>query len=100
MRAAAVIIVLLCGCLKEEPPVNARRLFEGRDVDRPFFTNIEEELWVQLDVRTAPASGSRGATSDVWLVNWESGEKRMIGQNRSALLVIQARRVRESSRPG
>lgn len=81
---SVIASVALAGCLREQAPVdNGRSLHRGRDIERPAFVVIDEQPWVQYDVRISAAVGRRGGVSDLWLVSWDEGVKRRLIENRS-----------------
>ena len=89
-RARLVILILASSglgswaCLPEDPPVEGRLLRAGVGLLRPEFRYLDQEPWVQFEVRQSRADGERAARSSVHLVNWrDPGQHRVLLESRS-----------------
>jgi hypothetical protein len=67
--------------LPEGRPVEGRHLFEGRNVEKPSFVGIDKVAYVMFQERTATALPPRSAVYNLWLVNYETGERRLVLSN-------------------
>ncbi len=91
LRLAGLLLAGVCGsaCLQEDPSIlgygilAGRQAFSGRQIERPTFKIVDGRPHLWLEERTAlPSVGLRG-TSNVWLVDWETAEKRQLLANKS-----------------
>jgi hypothetical protein len=80
MRRGGLLTVLLAvgGCLPEGRPVDGRQLFAGRNVERPGFVSIDKVAYVTFQERTATAVPPRSAVYNLWIVGYETGDKRLL----------------------
>src|SRR6185436_9787921 len=74
----------LGACLPEGRPVDGRQLFSSRNVEHPGFVSIDKVAWVMFHERTSPAIPPREAVYNLWIVRYDTGEKRLVLQNVSA----------------
>src|SRR5688500_709287 len=77
----ALLAVVAAGCLKEGEPPEGRQLFVGRNVEKPAFIGIDKVPYVMFQVRKTPAQPPRSAAYELWLVNYETGETRLLLEN-------------------
>src|SRR3954469_25945268 len=75
------LAVPLAACLPEGRPVDGRQLFAGRDVEKPVFVGIDKVAYVTFQERTSTALPPRSAVYNLWIVNYETGEKRLLQSN-------------------
>jgi len=73
--------IAAAGCLQDGGAPDGRQLFAGRFVEKPSFLAIDKVPHVLFQVRTTPAMPPRSAVHEHWLVNYESGEKRLLVAN-------------------
>jgi hypothetical protein len=76
--------LMVTACLPEGRPVEGRQLFAGRNVERPGFVGIDKVPYVLFQERTSTALPPRSAVYNLWIVNYETGEQRLLVQNVSA----------------
>jgi hypothetical protein len=72
------LAVLLAACLPEGRPVEGRQLFAGRNVEKPTFVGIDKVAYVTFEERTATAVPPRAAVYNLWIVNYETAERRLV----------------------
>jgi hypothetical protein len=85
MRRRCLLPVLLAvaavGCLPEGRPVEGRQLFASRNVEKPSFLGIDKVAYVMFQERIATALPPRSAVYNLWLVNYETAERRLLLSN-------------------
>lgn len=73
--------IAAAGCLKEGRAPDGRQLFAGRYVERPSFLAIDKVPHVLFQVRTTAAQAPRSAVHQHWLVNYDTGARRLLVGN-------------------
>lgn len=81
LRLLVALLIAAAGCLKEGRPVDGRQLFTGREVEKPAFIGIDKVAYVTFHVRKTQAVAPLAASYELWLVNYETGEKRLLLEN-------------------
>jgi hypothetical protein len=71
----------LVACLPEGRPVEGRQLFAGRNVEKPGFLSIDKAPYVMFQERVATAMPPRSAVYNLWLVSYDTAEKRVLLSN-------------------
>jgi hypothetical protein len=79
LRLLLALAALLAGCLKEGRPVVGRSLVPGRAVEKPGF--VKGGQWVTYEVRRKPAEAPYAGSYDFSMVNYDSGETRLLAAN-------------------
>jgi hypothetical protein len=66
------VLLVAAGCLQPGPPPEGAKLAGGRDISVVGFASINGVPSVVFNRRKAPATVSKGAVSDLWIVPWDN----------------------------
>ncbi len=88
MKLAPLALLLVtaaavAGCLQSDAAIDGRLLFSGRQIEKAGFVIIDGRSHVTFEDRIAHASPGKSGAANLWITDWETGEKCRLVANKS-----------------